>query len=75
MRAVENEELGEKIEQALLALGEDQRMAFVLREYEGLDYQAIAQVMGVTEGTVKSRLHRAKQSLRDRLAPYLRTGT
>ena len=74
-RSAENRELGQKIEQALLALGEDQRMAFVLREYEGLDYGAIAQVMGVSEGTVKSRLHRAKESLRHRLAPYLRTGT
>jgi RNA polymerase sigma-70 factor (ECF subfamily) len=70
---VENVELGKKIENALLALGEDQRMVFVLREYEGLEYGAIAQVMGVSEGTVKSRLHRAKQALRNRLAPYLRT--
>ncbi|MEM7204881.1 MAG: sigma-70 family RNA polymerase sigma factor [Planctomycetota bacterium] len=74
-RAVESLELGRQIEAALLALGEDQRMAFVLREYEGLEYGAIAQVMGVSEGTVKSRLHRAKESLRNRLAPYLRTGS
>jgi RNA polymerase sigma-70 factor (ECF subfamily) len=73
--SAENVELGQKIETALMALGEDQRMVFVLREYEGLEYGAIAQVMGVSEGTVKSRLHRAKESLRHRLAPYLRTGT
>ena len=72
--AVENEELGRKIEEALAGLGEDQRMAFVLREYEGLDYVSIAQVMGVSEGTVKSRLHRAKEALRHRLSPYMRTG-
>ena len=73
--SAENTELGRKIEEALAGLGEDQRMAFVLREYEGLEYTAIAQVLGVSEGTVKSRLHRAKETLRHRLAPYLRTGT
>jgi RNA polymerase sigma-70 factor (ECF subfamily) len=73
--AAENRELGQKIEQALMALGEEQRMVFVLREYEGLEYGAIAQVMGVSEGTVKSRLHRAKESLRQRLKPYLRAST
>ena len=56
------------------ALGEDQRLAFVLREYEGLEYAEIAEVMGCTEGTVKSRLHRARESLRHRLAPYLKAG-
>jgi len=71
---IENEELGAKIREALGRLGDDQRMVFVLREYEGLDYAAIAQVMDISEGTVKSRLHRAKEALRDRLAPYLRAG-
>jgi RNA polymerase sigma-70 factor (ECF subfamily) len=70
----ENSELGEKIAQALAMLGEDQRMVFVLREYEGLDYAAIAAVSGVSEGTVKSRLFRAKEALRARLQPYLRAG-
>lgn len=70
----ENSELGAKIGEALATLGEDQRMVFILREYEGLEYAAIAQVTGVSEGTVKSRLHRAKESLRQRLEPYLRAG-
>jgi RNA polymerase sigma-70 factor (ECF subfamily) len=72
---MENTELGRKIEEALSALGRDQRMVFVLREYEGLEYGAIAEVMGVSEGTIKSRLHRAKEAMRQRLAPYLKTGT
>ena len=71
VESVENQELGEKIEQALASLGEDQRLAFVLREHEGLDYAAIAQVTGVSEGTVKSRLHRAKEALRNRLSRYV----
>lgn len=70
-----NTELGERIQVALHSLGEDQRMVFILREYEGLDYSAIASVVGVSEGTVKSRLHRAKEALRQRLEPYLRTGS
>lgn len=69
-----NDELGSAIREALGGLGDDQRMVFVLREYEGLDYASIAQVMGISQGTVKSRLHRAKETLRDRLQPYLRAG-
>lgn len=71
---LENRELGRRIGEALGELGEDQRMVFILREYEGLDYPAIAAVTGVNEGTVKSRLSRAKESLRRKLEPYLRAG-
>jgi len=66
-------ELGLQIEAALQSLTEAQRSTFVLREYEGLDYADIAQVMDTTEGTVKSRLSRARETLRERLEPYLRT--
>jgi RNA polymerase sigma-70 factor (ECF subfamily) len=72
---LDNSELGERIEHALAGLSEDQRLAFVLREYEGLEYRVIASVMGVSEGTIKSRLHRAKEAMRQSLAPYLRTGS
>ena len=71
---VENQELGRRIAEALALLGEDQRMVFILREYEGLDYGEIAAVTGVSEGTVKSRLFRAKESLRQQLGPYLKAG-
>lgn len=72
--ASENTELGRRIGEALATLGEDQRMVFVLREYESLDYREIASITGVNEGTVKSRLFRAKESLRKQLAPYLEAG-
>lgn len=71
---LENTELGRRIGEALETLGEDQRMVFVLREYESLDYREIATITGVNEGTVKSRLFRAKESLRKQLAPYLEAG-
>lgn len=71
---VENSELGRRIGEALATLGEDQRMVFILREYESLDYREIAAITGVNEGTVKSRLFRAKESLRQQLAPYLGAG-
>ena len=70
----ENQELGRRIGEALGQLGEDQRMVFILREYEGLDYGEIAAVTGVSEGTVKSRLFRAKEALRQQLEPYLKAG-
>jgi RNA polymerase sigma-70 factor (ECF subfamily) len=72
-RGAENTELGLKIGEALGELGEDQRMVFILREYEGLDYAAIAEATGVSEGTVKSRLFRAKEQLRQRLQPWLQS--
>ena len=70
----ETSELGRRIGEALSTLSEDQRMVFVLREYERLDYREIAAATGVHEGTVKSRLARAKDSLRQQLAPYLERG-
>jgi RNA polymerase sigma factor (sigma-70 family) len=72
--SLHNQELGRRIGEALATLGEDQRMVFVLREYEQLDYSEIAAITGVNEGTVKSRLFRAKESLRLQLAPYLEAG-
>lgn len=71
---LENQELGRRIGEALATLGEDQRMVFVLREYESLDYSEIAAITGVNEGTVKSRLFRAKEALREQLRPYLEAG-
>ena len=71
---LQNSELGRRIGEALGTLGEDQRMVFVLREYEQLDYREIAEITGVNEGTVKSRLSRAKAALREQLAPYIGSG-
>ncbi len=64
-------ELGQQIDNALHGLTPDQRLVFVLREYEGLRYKSIAEALCVNEGTVKSRLHRAKVALRQILEPYV----
>ena len=55
------------IEQALGRIGEDQRTAIVLFDVEGYDYAEIAAMTGVSLGTVKSRIHRGRLALRDRL--------
>ena len=47
------------------------RAVLVMRDIEGFDYQQMADVLGLPLGTLKSRLFRARLSLRDELAPYL----
>jgi RNA polymerase sigma-70 factor (ECF subfamily) len=64
-------ELGRKIGDAVQKLPQDQRTAFVLREYQALSYEEIAEITEASIGTVKSRLFRAKESLRTILSPYL----
>jgi RNA polymerase sigma-70 factor (ECF subfamily) len=68
-RTVLDATVDRRIQEALLALAPDLRMAVVLADIEGYAYEEIATMMGVPIGTVKSRLHRARRSLRDRLAP------
>lgn len=46
------------------------RCVLVLRELEGLRYDEIAQILGISQGTVESRLHRARQRLKRRLARF-----
>lgn len=59
------------VEQALRDLPEVFRTAVVLREIEGFAYEEIAEVLSVNIGTVKSRLTRGRQMLRDLLRPQL----
>jgi len=53
---------------ALASITDDQRAAIVLFDIEGYDYAEIAEMTGVSLGTVKSRIHRGRLALRDRLA-------
>ena len=59
------------LEEHLLALPEEQRTLVILRDLEDLSYEEIAEVTGLPLGTVKSRLHRARAELSERLAPHL----
>ena len=52
---------------ALASITPDQRYAIVLFDVEGYDYAEIAELTGVSLGTVKSRIHRGRLALRDRL--------
>jgi RNA polymerase sigma-70 factor (ECF subfamily) len=63
-------EIGDKIKKALAALPPDQRLAVILRDIEGLDYQEIARVTGSSLGTVKSRINRGRGRLRHHLERY-----
>jgi RNA polymerase sigma-70 factor (ECF subfamily) len=56
--------------QVLKTLPEEYRQALVLREFQGLSYEEIAQALGIPRGTVDSRIHRARQELRERLKSY-----
>jgi RNA polymerase sigma-70 factor (ECF subfamily) len=56
------------LQAALAAITPDQRHAIVMFDVEGFDYQEIADLTGVSLGTVKSRIHRGRLALRDRLA-------
>lgn len=64
-------ELQEKLNEALQKLSLKHRTVVVLFEIEGLSHQEIADIMRCTEGTVRSRLHYAKQQLQGYLKDYL----
>ncbi|MBQ3077245.1 MAG: sigma-70 family RNA polymerase sigma factor [Clostridia bacterium] len=61
------EEQRRALSQAIASLPDHQRLVLVLREVDGLSYQQIAEVTGIGEGTVKSRINRARKNLRKKL--------
>ena len=65
--ASERARLGAAIASGVARLPEGQRAVLVLREYHDLDYAEIADVLELDVGTVKSRLSRAREALRDHL--------
>lgn len=66
-----NAELRAAIDHAIEALPEKQRLAVVLRRYQNLPYEEIAEVLDLTVSAVKSQLFRARGTLRKSLANYL----
>lgn len=75
LRRVLDEEAAEAVREAVLGLPPLQREAVVLFEYEEMSLHDIAAVCETDVGTVKSRLHRARQRLRRTLTPLLGGGT
>lgn len=70
-QVMEQEGLEEPVQRALDALSSEHRAVVVLSDVEGLSYDEIAAALGVPVGTVRSRLHRARERMRQMLAPAL----
>jgi RNA polymerase sigma-70 factor, ECF subfamily len=66
-RLIEGREVERLLQEALEELDEDHRLLIVLRDVQNLSYQEIAEITQLAEGTVKSRLHRARAALRELL--------
>jgi RNA polymerase sigma-70 factor (ECF subfamily) len=66
-QVVERRALDGALQQAILTLPPDRRMVLVLADVQGLTYQEVAEVLGISLGTVRSRLSRARAHLRDQL--------
>jgi len=62
-RILTDGEMREKLAVAMSQLDPDQRMALVMKEYDGMTYAEIAEVFETSPGTVKSWLHRSKRQL------------
>lgn len=69
------QELHREVAGAVAGLPLRFRVPLVLHEIEGWSYEDIARELGCREGTVKSRIHRGRQRLREKLQPYWQGGT
>ena len=74
LRIVLDNELALKVQEAVSGLRPLQKEVLVLFEYEGLSLSEIANLLGTDVGTVKSRLYRARERLRDLLRSYRTAG-
>jgi|GEM_PF-505274 len=64
-------ETEQRVLDGLAQLDEDQRAVIVLRDIESFDYHQMAEILEISVGTVKSRLHRARMALRGKLKPMV----
>ena len=61
----EKKRVQEWIQKGLLELKEDQRELIVLRDLQGFSYEEMGKLLGLPEGTIKSKLHRARMELKN----------
>lgn len=69
--SLNKDNLKEVIDQAIEELPEELRTAFTLREFSGLSYEEITEIMGCPVGTVRSRIFRAREALDKKIRPFL----
>lgn len=69
-----DQERAKLVHLAISELADEHRQIVVLREFDGFDYQQIAEVLQIPVGTVRSRLFRARMQMKQRLAPILSEG-
>ncbi|MDX2136858.1 MAG: sigma-70 family RNA polymerase sigma factor [Chloroflexota bacterium] len=67
---INGHEASAEMEHAIASLKPDLRIVFIMRDVEELSTEETAQALGITEGAVKVRLHRARLALREKLASY-----
>ena len=67
----ERGELESALHRAIAELAEERRVVVILRDLEGLSYEEIASALSLELGTVRSRLHRARMDLKDKLERFL----
>ena len=68
--AAERAELDAALRAAIAELPDDRRLVLVLRDVEGLSYEQIAEALALDPGTVRSRLHRARMQLKEKLERF-----
>jgi RNA polymerase sigma-70 factor (ECF subfamily) len=69
--AVQQLELHDVVQRALVKLPPEYREAVVLRDLQGRSYEEIAEILGIPAGTVRSRIHRGREALRQLLESYV----
>ncbi len=74
LESLERSEVQALVMEKIQLLPEGYRNVLMLRDIEDLDTEETAEAMGISQGAVKTRLHRARQALRELLEPHLREG-
>jgi RNA polymerase sigma-70 factor, ECF subfamily len=71
---MEKKEIRERVQRALNSLEPDDATVILLRDLQDIPYEEVARLLEIPVGTVKSRLHRARQALKSQLASYFYAG-